>query len=142
MLDYSQALALDAEALAKGGIVDAYRSLMPELLTHIDRTDDIAEIMDPEAPSYSVLHGEREYPIYGPEIEDDDGRSWGNAMVALFSIVNDQLQARGSAVRLYAINGGNDLMGLFLTKEQAIASRQSLKHPRDWPYLPQSDHPA
>ena len=73
--------------------------------------------------------------IYAPENED---ASWPNATYALFSIVNAQLT--GSPYRFYAINGGNDLGGMFLTSEQYEGAKRSLERKSDWPYLP-SDQP-
>ena len=73
----------------------------------------------------------RDYFIYGG---NDQEESWGRAAFALFDIVNRQLE--GTKYRLFAINGGNDLSGIFLTVEQAEAARRSLPNRQDWPYLP------
>ncbi len=43
-----------------------------------------------------------EYAIYGPELDEDNGNSWGRATFAFFSIINDQLA--GSSIAS-AING-------------------------------------
>jgi hypothetical protein len=46
--------------------------------------------------------------------------------------VNRQL---GKApVKFYALNAGNDLMGIFLTEREAAAARKTLKRRLDWPY--------
>jgi hypothetical protein len=134
-LDYSKMIILDAEDLAEGGIQAAYKDLLPELLKYVKEADEITEALDNNAPSYSVHHHGRTYAIYAPENEDD---SWGNATYALFSIVNAQLA--GSLYRFYAINGGNDLGGMFLTSEQYEGAKRSLERKSDWPYLP-SDQP-
>ena len=73
---------------------------------------------------------EKSFAIYGPD-SDDIGDSWENATVALFTIVNDQLA--NSTHRFYAINGGNDLFGIFLTPAQAEEVRTSGSN---WPHLP------
>jgi hypothetical protein len=54
-----------------------------------------------------------------------DGRLFAeaNATYALFSIVNTQLA--GSPCRFYAINGGNELGGMFLTPEQCEAAKKT-----------------
>jgi hypothetical protein len=57
--------------------------------------------------------------------------------VALFSIVNAQL--KNSTHRFYAINGGNDLFGMFLTPAEATAAQKSLPNKSDWPYLPKDE---
>jgi hypothetical protein len=72
----------------------------------------------------------------GAKNEDE---SWGKATYALFSIVNAQLA--GSPYRFYAINGGNDLGGMFLTLEEYEAAKRSLKRKSDWPYLPTDEPP-
>jgi hypothetical protein len=137
--DYSKMIHLDAESLAEQGILDAYQNLLPTLRMYVKTVDDITEIMDPDAPRYAVRHRDVEYVIHGPEIEDEGGRSWGNATYALFSIVNAQLS--GMPCRFYAINGGNDLAGMFLTPEQWDAAKRTLEARSDWPYLPTADYP-
>ena len=39
-------------------------------------------------------------------------------------------------MRFYAVNGGNDLGGLYLTEEEVDAARQALSSKSDWPYIP------
>lgn len=133
-------IMLDSEGLAEGGIQAAYKKLLPELRKYVKEPDEITEVLDIEAPSYSVRHRDHEYVIYGPEVDDDGGRSWGNATYAFFSIVNTQLA--GSPYRFYAINGGNDLGGIFLTPEECEAAKKTLEHKYDWPYLPTAEYPA
>jgi hypothetical protein len=79
-----------------------------------------------------------DYPIYS-RAPDEEGQSWGRATHALFKIVNDQLTK--SEYRLFAINGGNDLGGMFLTQTEFESARHSLSRPEDWPYLPTPEHP-
>lgn len=136
-LGYSAMIMLDAEDLAEGGILQAYNQLLPGLRHYVAQPDAITEMLDDELPSYSVRHRDHVYSIYQPDI--DEGESWGNATYALFSIVNAQLE--GSSIRLYAINGGNDLLGAFLTPAQCQAARESLERKSDWPYLPTSEPP-
>jgi hypothetical protein len=138
-LDYDQWIHLDAENLAEGGISEAYRSLIPELQKYVQEPAVLEELIDNDTPRYSVKCGEREFPICGPELAEESGEnSWGRATFAFFAIVNDQLES--SAYRFYAINGDNDLGGMFLTPEQATAAREGL--PRlYWPYLPTDELP-
>ncbi len=82
--------------------------------------------------------GTKEFVIFRPE-QEDQGNSWGLATFAFFRIVNDQLER--SEYRFYAINGGNDLGGMFLTPAQAQAARQALPNKRDWPYVPTQEPP-
>jgi hypothetical protein len=137
-LDYSKIVLLDAEDLAEGGIQAVYKDLLPELLKYVQEADEITEVLDDKAPSYSVHHRDHEYVIYGPENEYDE--SWDNATYALFSIVNTQLT--GSPYRFYAINGGNDLGGMFLTSEQYESAKRSIERESDWPYFPSDQPPA
>ena len=132
-LNYDDAIHLDAEAFAEGGIAEAYESLLPQLRTFVKEPARIEEILDDDTPRYSVRCGDTACDIFGPDI-DEDFNSWGRATVALFSIVNEQL--KNSSHRLYAINGGNDLFGMFLTPAEATAAQSSLPNKRDWPYLP------
>jgi hypothetical protein len=77
--------------------------------------------------------------IYSPELPEGEGQSWGRATHALFAIVNNQLAK--SEYGFYAINGGNDLGGMFLTPSECEEARQPLPRKGDWPYLPTDEHP-
>jgi hypothetical protein len=132
---YDQVIPLDAEDLAEGGISRAYKSLLPKLSQYVSQPAEIEEVLDDRQPSYAVRYRDREYRIYSPEGQQDE--SWGRAAYALFSIVNDQLE--GSSYRLYAIGGGNDLGGIFLTPSECEAARKSSPRKMDWPYLPTLD---
>jgi hypothetical protein len=138
-LDYDQWIHLDAEDLAETGIGEAYERLLPELRKYVPQPARVEEVIDNDAPSYSVRCATKEHSIDGPDLDDGIGNSWGRASFAFFSIVNDQLAT--SEYRLYAINGGNDLGGMFLTTAQARESRDSLPNRTDWPYLPTDEDP-
>ena len=133
-LDYDRWIHLDAESLAESGIGEAYESLLPELCRYVQQPGTVQESMDPDTPRYSVKCGTQEFVIDGPEVDGEDGNSWGRATVGFFTIVNDQLV--NSEFCFYAINGGNDLGGMFLTPAQARAAQQGLPKKTDWPYLP------
>jgi hypothetical protein len=96
----------------------------------------IEEIIDNDAGSYSVKFRNREYAIYRTW---DDYGSWYNATYAFFAIVNDQLA--DSKYRFFAINGGNDLGGIFLTPSEAKTAQEGLADKRDWPYMPTNEPP-
>jgi hypothetical protein len=138
-LDDDQMVHLDAEELAEGGIAEAYASLRPRLQQHVPQPVAITENVDVDANRYAVRFREREFLIYGPGIDTSDGQGWGRAAHAFFTIVNEQLA--GSPIRLYAIEGGNDLAGIFLTPDQAESARKALPRKTDWPYLPTDEHP-
>jgi hypothetical protein len=61
----------------------------------------------------------------------------GTARFALFDIVNRQLASH--QLRLYAINGGNDLFGIFMTPGQADRAERALPRKSDWPYIPTAE---
>lgn len=138
-LDYDRLIQLDAENLAETGIGEAYLKLLPELQKYVSQPTRVEELIDSDLPRYAIRVDGTEYVIYSPDSVDDEGASWGAATYVFFKVVNDQLA--NADVRFFAINAGNDLGGLFLTPEQAEASRVTLRRPSDWPYLPEADGP-
>jgi hypothetical protein len=136
-LDYDKMVILDAEDLAEAGILEAYESLLPELQKHVPQPAQVEELLDHDVGRYAVKCGPREFVIYAPDLDDNGGESWGRATVAFFAIVNDQLAH--SQYRFYAINGGNDLGGMFLTPSQAEAAQKALPNKTDWPYFPKDE---
>jgi hypothetical protein len=46
------------------------------------------------------------------------------------------LNYKDTDIRLYAINGGNDLAGIVLTEAQCVKARKQLATKTDWPYFP------
>jgi hypothetical protein len=138
-LDYNKMLPLDAEDLAEFGIKQTYESILPILSRYVSEPAQVEETVDNDTPSYIVNCADREYVIYSPALPDEDGQSWGRAAHAFFDIVNGQLTK--SRYRFYAINGGNDLGGMFLPGAECEAARKSLPRREDWPYLPTLEHP-
>ena len=138
-LDYDETILLDAEDLAEGGIGKAYEALLPKLRQYMAQPAAVKELLDNDTPRYAVQSGVKEFVIYAPELDETTGNSWGRAAAAFFTIVNDQLAE--TEYRFFAINGGNDLCGIFLTPAQAEASREALPNKSDWPYLPKDEHP-
>ncbi len=136
VIDYDDAIHLDAEALAEAGIAEAYERLLTRLRKFVKQPLEVTEQLDDDAPSYSVQCGGKSFAIYAPELEETSN-SWGNATVALFTIVDDQLV--NSTHRFYAVNGGNDLFGIFLTPAQAAEAKRALPNKQDWPYLPKDE---
>lgn len=138
-LDYDQMVLLDAESLAETGIAEAYEELLPRLARFVPEPAAVEELRDSEAASYSVRSQGIEYVVYGPGLPSSEGQAWGRATFALFDIVNRQLA--GSTHRFYAIDGGNDLGGMFLTESEWDEARRSLPRRTDWPYLPTEEEP-
>jgi hypothetical protein len=136
-IDYEQVVHLDAEDLAEQGIKTAYVELMPALLRHSKAPIEISEEIDADAGSYTVVANGSRHEIWAPALNSEDG--WARAAVTLFSIVNANLDQ--SSVKFYALYGGNDLSGVFLTSEQYALARKTIKNPSYWPYLPVMEPP-
>ncbi len=134
-LDYDQAIFLDAERLAEQGILSAYRELLPRLSAYAVAPLEVTETLGDGGLRYSIGAGGREFVIW--EVVDDGKQNtdgWERATVAFFQIVNASLHA--STHRFYAINGGNDLFGMFLTEQELAAARQAIAKRSYWPWLP------
>ena len=138
-LDYERMILLDAEDLAEQGIAHAYNELLPELSKYVERPAALEETMDPDLPSYRIRCNGEEHLIYSASEPGTEEESWGRATYFLFLVINKQLS--GANIRFYAINGGNDLGGLFLTPEQAQSAQATLPRKSDWPYLPALEAP-
>jgi hypothetical protein len=136
-IDYDLALMLHAEDLAEQGIAEAYQQLAPRLAEYGVAASPVIEYADSLASLYSVDFDGHRYVVYGAGVALED--AWGLATYALFDIVNRQLAS--TDVRFYAINGGNDLLGIFMTLELAERARHVLPRKSDWPYLPVSEPP-
>lgn len=133
-LNYESMVLLDAEDLAETGIKKAYTDLLPAFRQYVPEPAEVEEIIDINAPRYVVKCRGKEYVIYAPDLKAAEGESWGRATCAFFDIVNSQLT--NSEYHFYAINGGNDLGGMFLTPAECESAKQSLPRKTDWPYLP------
>ncbi|AZO49319.1 MAG: hypothetical protein EOS58_11090 [Mesorhizobium sp.] len=138
-LDYDKARHLDAENLAEQGMATTYQEVLPELRQYVKNPTAIEESVDTHTTRYAVRAAGQEYVLYAPDVPESEGRSWGTATYVFFKIINDQLA--GSDVRFYALNGGNDLFGIFLTPQQAEDAKRSLPTRTDWPYLPDAEWP-
>ncbi len=138
-LDYEKAHPLDAENLAELGIAEAYQSLLPALRAFVAEPAAVEEIVDEDLPSYAIRCSGAEHLVFSAVEPGTERESWGRATYVFFRIVNEQLA--GTPVRFYALNGGNDLCGMFLTPEEALESRNQLPRASDWPYLPEVGGP-
>ncbi|HZQ48490.1 MAG TPA: hypothetical protein VFC07_15850 [Verrucomicrobiae bacterium] len=136
-LDYDKMIILDAEDLAEQGIAAAYQKLLPELSKHVEQPAIVQDMIDSEMPGYKVLCNGKEYVIYSANEPESQDESWGRATYFLFLIVNEQLA--GTNFRFYAVNGGNDLGGFFLTPEQVKVAQAALPRKTDWPYIPKME---
>ena len=137
-IDYDKIIMLDAEYLAEMGIKNAYEKIKPELYKYLKKVDNIEEIKNSDNTKYSIKYRDKFFPIYDETNKKLDN-SWALATFALFEIINDQLKI--TEYKFFALNGGNDLFGVFLTLKQAEGSIKSLKKKSDWPYIPKMEKP-
>jgi hypothetical protein len=72
-LDYEKMLFLDAGDLAEVGIKRAYDSMRDVFRRYASDPVEVQELIDADAPSYSVKCGGVEYVIYSPELPHDLG---------------------------------------------------------------------
>ncbi|MCE5231407.1 hypothetical protein LLG95_17665 [bacterium] len=130
--NYGNLIMLDAEDLAEDGMRKAYTEIvLPELKKYVAQPAEMVEEYQPQAATYKVTSQGKTYAII---TSATDEHSWERATVALFDIVNRQLE--GTQYKFYAVNGGNDLGGTFLTKQEYDKVIGSIKNKRDWPYIP------
>jgi hypothetical protein len=138
-LNYDELIIPDAEDLAEQGIGRAYEKLGKDLRAHGVEPAPIEELIDTSTPDYRLRFRGVEFVIHSPRVAGSEENSWGLATYAFFSIVNQQLPENGP--RFYAINGGNDLSGMFLSPDVVARARAALKERKDWPYLPTKEAP-
>jgi hypothetical protein len=140
VLNYDELILLDAEDLGEGSLAETYKNdIVPTLRNYVNAPAGIEENLDPKKDLYSIKSQGETYIIYSPDMNITEGQNWGNGTFAIFDIVNRQL--KDSPYKFYAINGGNDLGGMFLTKETYENAIHSLERKSDWPYIPTKEHP-
>lgn len=133
-LDYDRMIHIDAEEIAERGIKEFYDSLLPTLSEYVSSPIAIQEVISETGDSYAVIADGKRYEIYSPSSEA--GHSWVKASIAIFDIVNGQLENANSSTRFYAFYGGNDLSGMFLTiDEYKSAQAFHSKSKNDQPYF-------
>jgi hypothetical protein len=135
----------DAEELAEGGIGEFLREI-ERFLAHqgveLEQLEDWAD-----ENGYVLSLNGNNHTIYDTEdLRRDEQRVvsiWGLATARAFALINALLTDAGSAERLYAVNGGNDLFGFFLSPQlrAAICDHPDTK-PLDRPYIPNEEHPT
>ena len=134
----------DAEDLAEGGVGDFLREIEPFLRQQGVTLSQVEDRFGED--SYGVVVNGKTYLIYDAQelqrTQQELGLSWGLSTMRSFALVNGLLADAGSGERLYAVNGGNDLFGFFLTPElhDVIRSHPDAT-PRDRPYVPRDEPP-
>jgi hypothetical protein len=136
-LDYEQVVQLDAEDLAEQGILSAYETLLPRLKEYVSEPLEVTEEIDSDAARYAVRAAGQTYEIWEDGAKNSDG--WERATVAFFEVVNANLTS--SRHKFYALYGGNDLSGIFLTEEEFTAARRAIAKRSNWPWVPVNEPP-
>jgi len=135
----------DGEDLAENGVVGFLKSLS-FFLEH--QKVVIRSLQGEDVPDeYCVRVNDAVHVIY-TRAEDEEAESkklgliWGLTTARTFAIVNKLLAGANSSERLYAIYGGNDLAGVFLTQHlfDFISTHPSVPD-SEKPYLPTEDYP-
>lgn len=129
----SRIIMLDAEEIAEIGIKQVATEVIEANPNILRKNINIVEKIDPDAPSYSVVFNSKKYPIFSPGINEEEGEAWPVATKVLFHIIN--ASRKSTEFKFYAIYGGNDLMGIFLT-ELEYKEIQKTSDNSDLPYLP------
>lgn len=116
-INWDNLIELDAEDLAEHGIKQIYEEhVIPHLKNYVAIPIEIEELSPIDNSEYKVKANDKVYFIY----DDDNSKpvylSWRYATFALFDIVNQQL--KNSNYRFYAFYNGNDLSGMFMTKDE------------------------
>jgi len=137
----------DAEDLAAGGIGDFLRLVKPFLAREGVKFPEIKDEVG--SAGYLLRFGDVTHVIFSQDelrrhsSGEEPGLTWGLSMARGFGMINALLKAAGSAERLYAVNGGNDLFGIFLTPElQRLIAQHPDASPPDVPYEPNERFPS
>jgi hypothetical protein len=133
----------DAEDLAEGGVAGFLDAIRPVLQAH-----GVAAVVEEDGFSdreYWLRVSGRHWLIYSPEELDsrpEGSDIWSLATVRAFAYINELLAAAAAPDRLYAVNGGNDLFGIFLTPELLQAVHEYAGRVRGRPYTPVDEPPS
>lgn len=139
-------LLTDAESLAEGGVDEFLEQARPFLESRGATVPEAQDVVDDSYGAYSVVVGTTEHTIYtaaeSRQAVEQLGLLWGLATARAFGLINGLLAEAGAQDRLYALSGGNDLAGVFLTDAMAAVIRSQPDLPFDSiPYTPDTEHP-
>jgi hypothetical protein len=138
-IDYDEVFHLDAENLAEYGMKQSYDLLIPKLQTLGVKPKPMTEIFSQDDGRYNLYVGGKTYKVWNGEALTKNEFPWPLATAIFFETINDQLSK--SEYKFYAINGDNDLHGVFLKKAEFEAAVQFHGVPYDRPYLPNREPP-
>ena len=144
--DSGRYFSADAEDLAEWGVASFLKDIQPFLEKQGIRLESIEE-SDIE-DHYKIMVNGRTHLIWSRKEMKIDingeqrGLLWGLAPSRCFSIVNQLLIEADSNERIYAVNGGNDLDGFFLTEEQyRLICQHPSADPGYGPYVITEEYP-
>ncbi len=131
----------DEEELSEGGVVKFIRTMEPFLAKQGVFITQLADHFVEEDPGYSISVNGKKILVYGPA-EMDSANIWALAKARTFALVNELLLQAKSKERLFAMHGGNELFGFFLTPElkKEICKQENIL-PRDRAYVPTEEPP-
>jgi hypothetical protein len=116
----------DAEDLAEGGMIAALFDIGPKLTVRSRPIEKLEERFEEER--HSLIVNDSTF-VVGPG-EDP----WHAAAATFFEAVNFLLQNNRSGERAYALYGGNDLHGVFLTPQMLDVMRTYTNDEKERPY--------
>jgi len=125
---------LDAESLAEGGIAEALAEVYEEHEDKFKGALECEEVWGDEEESYSLEWGKHRFEVYGPSDPESHEKSWERATVAAFSVLNTYVK---KPWKVYAVGGGEDLWGIFLTPQEHARILANPEYP-DKPTLHQA----
>lgn len=139
--DYlKSAIHLDAKVLCKFGMSGVYDLLIPKMKKLGIKPLQLKDHFNANGAFHSVsVDGKLiiVFDIEESEEDDEEGRKelwWSRATPIFFQLVNFQLES--ISVRFYALYGGNDLHGIFLTQAEFEEMAEGAERPDDRPYIP------
>lgn len=138
--DYERLIMLDAERLFEQGMLEGYEAIIPKL-NDFTEPAKMTEVIPDGTNNYLIEVQNKQYYLFDEDIAQKDVyEGWALATYTLFHVVN--LQLVETDYKLYALYGGNDLSGVFMTEEEVIERRRAFKDKHsEWPYVPTMEHP-
>ena len=117
---------LDAENLAEGGMIAALFDIGTKLTVRSVLIERLEEQFDEER--HSLIVNDSTFVVRA----DED--RWLAATVAFFEALNFLLRENRSGERAYALYGGNDLHGVFLTPMMLDVIKTHTNNEKEQPY--------
>lgn len=128
-------IPLDAEDLAEMGIKSNVIKMTKEHPKLLPEVIDVKENIGEQSSTYEVVYKDVVYKIFDANSHSASkvSDSWTAATAAFFKIIN--MNIKNKNVKFYAIMGGNDLHGAFLTNAE-YKKIKKVSMSDEMPYLP------